>query len=311
MTPRPVIWVTEPIHNDALALLRANADLLGPGEFPAERAADVTAVIVRAKPIDAALCARLPSLRIVGKHGAGLDNIDLREMRARGIEVMRAEGTNADSVADLAIAFAMMLLRSPDLVDRQIRAGEALDATLKIGFEVSERRVGILGMGAIGRAVAKRLSHGFGATISGYDPQLPAPLWPADVHRHSAFESLLTQSDLLFLHLPLLPETTNLITAEALALMPKGAILVNCARGGIVDEQALAGALASKHLAGAASDVFAQEPPSLENPLLAQGLRFIATPHLGASTHAGLRRTGMVIAQRVLAAFDDNKGSQT
>lgn len=300
MTGRPCIWVTEPIHPDALALLDKAAERLGPGPIPEERMAQVDAVIVRTKRMDAAAIGTLPKLTVIGKHGAGLDNIEMAAAEMRGIGVFRAEGTNAASVADLSVLLALMLLRAPDLHDHALRRG---DQAGRIGFELSERSIGILGMGAIGREVAGRLVAGFKADVAGYDPALPDNVWPQGVHRYADPLALLGQTDLLFLHLPLLRETTGMIGAKQIALLKPGAFIVNCARGGIVDEAALAAALSSGQLAGAASDVFEDEPISPDNPLLHCGGRFIATPHIGASTAAGLRRTGMTIAIKVLDAL--------
>ena len=308
MQPRDVVWVTEPIHADAIAMLSEAVEIIGPGPIPDARRSDISALIVRAHAVDEALLNNLPALKVIGKHGTGTDNIDMEAADRRGLQVFRAEGANAESVADLAVLLALMLLRSPDLHDRALRRAGASSASIPSGFEVSERRIGILGMGAIGRAVASRLIGGFSANVAGYDPALPQELWPGTVRRKDDFEEFLTETDLLFLHLPLLPQTRNLIGEAELAALRPGSMIVNCARGGIVDEQVLAQALASGQIAGTASDVFEVEPPSPENPLLAGSGRFIATPHIGASTNAGLRRTGMIISQKVLNALGSLEG---
>lgn len=310
MTARSVIWVAEPIHPEACQRLAREAEVLGPGPLPPERRNDVRAVIVRAHVVDRALIDGLPGLRVVGKHGAGLDNVDLPLMEDRGIQVFRTEGANAESVADLAVMHALTLLRSPFHHDRALRQGRNGDDAWRVGFELAERRIGILGMGAIGRAVAARLTGGFQARVLGHDPGLPEALWPGAMKRAADLDGFLSGTDLLFLHLPLLPETRHLIDARALARLRPGAFVVNCARGGIVEEPALAAALRSGHVAGAASDVFEQEPPAPDNPLFAEGLNFIGTPHLGGSTQAGLRRTGMIIAERVLQALAASEESR-
>lgn len=303
MSNRPVIWITEPIHADALDKLGAVTEILGPGPLPEARSDEVQAIIVRANMIDRTLCDRLPALRVVGKHGAGTDNIDLPLMAERGVEVFKTEGANAESVADLAVLHAMTLLRSPHRHDQALRKGRNGDDGVRVGYELSERRAGILGVGAIGRAVAKRLSDGFGAQVHGYDPVLPEHLWPETIVRKTDFDAFLAETDLLFLHLPLTPETHHLIDARALDQLCPGAFVVNCARGGIVDEAALAKAMRSGQIAGAASDVFESEPPPPDALLFADDLNFIGTPHIGASTQAGLRRTGMMIADKVLNAL--------
>lgn len=308
MQRRNVIWVTEPIHPDAMAMLKGAADVIGPGPLPEARRGDVTAIVVRAHKVDRPLLENLPGLKVIGKHGAGTDNIDMDVARGRNLQVFRADGANAESVADLAVLFAMLLLRSPDLHDQSLRHDAPKRSDIPQGFEVSERKIGILGMGAIGRAVAARLVGGFGADVAGYDPVLTQETWPAGVRREADIPALLQRTDLLFLHLPLLPETRNLIDRSQLSMLLPGAVIVNCARGGIVNEQALADALASGQVAAAASDVFEVEPPARDNPLLAGSGRFIATPHIGASTNAGLRRTGLIIVQKVLDALNALEG---
>lgn len=302
MTKRPVICVTEPIHPEAIARLAAVAEVVGPGE-PARNWPEIAdAVIVRSVPITADDLQRAGHLRVIGKHGTGTDTIDLVAAQKKGIPVLTAAGANADSVADLAIGLALMLVRSPDIHDAALRAGTPASATVRQGFELSELPAGIVGLGTIGKAVSHRLLYGFGADVTAYDPTLSASDWPQDIKRAPDFETVLRGSRIVFLHLPLMEQTRHLINAKALALMPKGAFLVNCARGGIVDEFALAEALQRGHLAGAASDVFQEEPPQPAHPLFAAG-RFIATPHIGASTEAALRRTGLIIADRVLSAL--------
>ena len=245
-------------------------------------------------------CESLLSTRpkVIGKHGAGTDNIDVETARARSIEICSTPGVNADSVADLAIAMALSLLRNLQLHTQALRNGTPLEGSERIGLEMSEVPIGILGMGAIGRSVAARLC-GFGSKTSGYDPYLPDNLWPNSVRRMFSIEEALSSSRLLFVHMPLTNESRKLLGRDALASMPAGSYLVNCARGGIVDEQALSEALITGHLAGAASDVFDVEPPPADHPLLAQP-NFIATPHLGASTNAGLSRVGVAIATKVV-----------
>ena len=309
MNDKPKIWVTEPIHPDAMAALRAQADVIGHGPATSEERAQISAIIVRTLQVDAALLATLPRLAVVGKHGAGTDNIDSKALEAAGIELHSAAGQNAESVADLAVGLALMLLRQPDLHDRSLRDASPAPGVSRIGFELSEVSIGILGLGAIGRKVAHRLHFGFGARVSAYDPALPAQSWPADVQRHESLSALLSASRLLFVHLPLLPATRGLIGAAELAQMPKGSFIVNCARGGILREEALADALREGQLAGAASDVFETEPPSPQNPLF-DGLRFIGTPHIGASTHAALHRTGLHIVGKVLTALTHSKTKQ-
>lgn len=294
------IWVTEVIHDDALAFLRTRATVLGPGDLPDDQRQAVEAVIVRGRRVDEHFLETLPKLKVIGKHGAGLDNIDQAEAAKRGIIVMRAEGANAESVADLAIGLSLTLLRQTDVHDDVLHARLSPKHKPGAGYELSERKAGIIGVGAVGSRVAKRLIHGFGVHTAGYDPYLAQANWPTGLVRCGSLADLLKQTDLLFLHVPLTDETRHMIDSKTLSWMPKGGFLVNCARGGIVDETALLGALTSGQLCGAATDVFADEPVSLEHALLTAPVRLIATPHIGAATEAALKRTGLNIAQKVV-----------
>lgn len=301
MTNLPVVWVTEPMHQQVLDELATQAQVVGPGPLPAEYQDQVQAIIVRAAPLPAALLADLPALRVVGKHGAGVDNIDADFLAQRGIPLLTAAGFNADSVADLTVALALMLLRAADIHDAHLRAGQPVPLIHGYagGIEVAQLAIGIVGMGGIGRAVAQRFAAGFGARVAGFDPMLPDKHWPSGLMRYGSLDELLANTQLLCLHLPLNEATRNLISTRQLQLMPAGSFLVNCSRGGIVDEQALAEALSSGHLAGAASDVFASEPPSPQHVLFGAG-RFIATPHIGGATEAALYKTGTHIVTEVL-----------
>lgn len=293
---RPVVHVLEDIHPDALDHLSKSADVLGPEiDFPST----CDAVIVRAKHVTAQDIADCPKLKVIGKHGAGLDAIDVDAAERRGITVLSTPGVNAESVADLAVGFALSLIRNIPAVSEATKRGDRLTPALRNGWELGELSAGIFGLGAIGRATAHRLMAGFGAHVQAFDPGISSERWPNAIARVDSLRELLGRSQILFLHAPLLPSTRNVMDATALALMPRGAYLVNCARGGIVDEAALADALRSGQIAGAASDVFAHEPPSPDNPLFACPT-FLAAPHLGASTNGGLRRVGLSIVDQVL-----------
>ncbi len=296
MTGRPLVHVLGTIHPNAIELLRQSADILTEAD-PFPSACD--AVIVRIRPLSGAEIAACPNLKVIGKHGVGVDAIDVEAAAARGIAVETTPGANAEAVADLAIGFALSLIRNILPITLAMREGRAVDPALRVGWDLGELEAGIAGFGAVGQAVARRLVNGFGTSTATYSPNLTGDLPVPGVARVDSLDALLRQSRIVFLHMPLLPATKNIINADALASMPKGAYLVNCARGGIVDEAALADALASGHLAGAASDVFATEPPEPDNPLLRQP-GFLALPHLGASTNGGLERVGTEIVRKVL-----------
>ena len=299
MNRRPVVHVLGTIHPNALAILGRDADILTDAD-PFPSACD--GIVVRTRPITGAEIAACPNLKVIGKHGVGVDAIDVAAAAAAGIAVESTPGANAESVADLAIGFALALIRNILPVTLALRAGDPLPGDLRIGWDLGELPAGIVGFGAVGRAVARRLVGGFGTPTRAFSPGLTDARLMPGVARASSLDALLAESRIVFLHLPLQPSTRGIIDADALAAMPKGAYLVNCARGGIVDEAALVEALASGHLAGAASDVFAVEPPSPDHPLLKQR-NFLALPHLGASTNGGLERVGSEIVRKVLGVI--------
>lgn len=301
MSRRPLVHILGNIHPEAVALLERHADLLTDAD-PFPSACD--GVVVRTRRITGEEIAACPNLKVIGKHGVGVDAIDVEAAAERGIAVESTPGANAQSVADLAIGFALALIRNILPITLALREGRAIDPAQRIGWDLGELPAGIVGFGAVGQAVAKRLVGGFGARAMAYSPRLTDARLPEGVTRAASLAALLAQSRIVFLHLPLSAATRGIIDAEALASMPRGAYLVNCARGGVVDETALAEALASGHLAGAASDVFAVEPPLASNPLLRQP-GFLALPHLGASTNGGLERVGTEIAQKVLRVLAD------
>lgn len=298
---KPTVYVLEPIHEEAVEGLRAKVNLVTWEEKQVSRWHEgADAIIVRSHRVSANDIAKARKLKVIGKHGAGTDTIDGETARQAGIEVVSTPGVNAASVADLALAMALSLSRNLAGHTDALRRGVPLTGSHRVGWEVGELPAGIIGLGAIGKAVAARLQGGFGVSVTAYDPGIPEDAWPQGIGRASSLDELLVSSRLLFLHVGLNDATRGMIGKEALAMLPEGAFLINCARGGVVNESDLANALANGHLGGAASDVFEQEPPSPDLPLL-QHPGFIATPHIGGSTREGLRRTGFEVVSKVLA----------
>lgn len=299
-----IVHVLEPIHEEAIESLREKVQVVTWQEKNVEHWHDrADAIIVRSHPVSAGDIAKAGKLKVIGKHGAGTDTIDVTAAGGKGIDVVSTPGVNAASVADLALAMALSLTRNLMGHTLALQRGTPLTGPQRVGWEVSELPAGIIGLGAIGRAVARRLQGGFGVSVTAYDPGIPEDAWPEGIRRATSLGELLSSSRLLFLHVGLNDATRDMIGSEELAALPEGAFLINCARGGVVSEAALAEALASGHLGGAASDVFEQEPPSPDLPLLQQP-GFIATPHIGGSTREGLRRTGLEVVGKVLAALD-------
>lgn len=233
------------------------------------------AVIVGLDRIDAEVLAACPELTVVAKHGAGVDNIDLAAAAAAGVTVVNTPGANAESVADLTLGLLIMGARRIRDAEDSLRDGEW---GVFFGSQLSGKQLGILGFGRIGREVAKRAA-GFGLRIAAFDPFVPDEAIAEAGATPLPLAEVVAGSDFLTLHLP--GDKEPLLTAADIATMPVGVGLINAARGGLVDEAALAEALHSGHLSFAALDAFATEPPPADDPLLGAP-NLIATPHIGA-----------------------------
>ena len=257
---------------------------LGPEELRAAVAECEGLVVRSAVRVTAELLAAAGRLKVVGRAGAGVDTIDVEAARARGIAVLNTPGQNAGAVAELALGFMLALARRVCQAHSALAAGRWEKNTLSgFGFEVGGKTLGLVGYGAVGRKLSI-LARGVGMEVLAYDPEVKDEVITADGARPCGWTELLAASDFISLHLPLNSKTRNLFSREVIfnALKP-GAVLINCARGGLVDEAALAEALTAGRLGGAGLDVFESEPPPPDNPLLTLD-NVVVTPHLGAST---------------------------
>lgn len=245
-------------------------------------------------PVTAAMIAAAPALRLIQKIGVGVNTIDLDAAKQRGVAVCNMPGTNTQAVAEATLLLMLATLRQLAELDRRTRAGTGwqLDPALIDGVgEVSGRVVGLVGFGNVAQRLAPVL-QALGATVV-YTSRAPRP---ESSCAHMSFDDLLTTADIVSLHLPLTAATERLIDAAALARMKPGAILINTARGGLVDEAALLAALDSGRLRGAGLDVFVQEPTAPDNPLL-RHQRTVVMPHLAWLTPETLSRSLAVIAE--------------
>jgi D-3-phosphoglycerate dehydrogenase len=243
-----------------------------------------------------------PGLRVIAKHGAGVDNIDVAAATERGILVTRAAGGNAVSVAEHAVAMIMAAVKRVVPMDKRLRDGH-WDKPTHVGRELRGMRVGLVGSGAIGTETVK-LCQAIGMSVGIYDPYAPANAF-ADlgVTRFDSLEGCLGGSDVVSLHCPLTSETRHLLNARTIGLMPKGSYLVNTARGGLIDEAALKDALDRGHLAGAALDTFETEPPKEHLPLF-DCPNAIVTPHVAGVTAEAGRRVGLMAVESIIAIAD-------
>ena len=255
-----------------------------------------TAWIVRNRTqVRAALLESAREVRVVGRLGVGLDNIDVDACAARGIEVIPATGANAESVAEYVVCTAMVLLRGAFFSTRAVEAGTWPRQTLSQGREAAGKVMGIVGYGNIGRLTARK-AEALGMTVMSYDTVA------ADASTRD-LDLLLAESDVISLHIPLVPETRGLLDSRRLGLMKRDAVLINTARGGIVDEAALGAMLREGRLCGAALDVFENEPLASGSPL-SGAPRLILTPHIAGVTLEANERVSALIADRVAAALD-------
>ncbi|MGQ7828862.1 hydroxyacid dehydrogenase [Altererythrobacter sp. Z27] len=253
-------------------------------------------IILRLGRIHDAAMAAAPGLKIIAKHGVGFDTIDLDAATARGITVSVATGANAISVAEHALALIFGVARGIAYLDRRMREGH-WDKADVLGTELCGKTLGIVGIGAIGLHLAK-ICRGLGMDIRVFDP---APVSAADQEfaRVASVDDLLQECDVVSLHCPLTPATRNLISEPQFKQMKLGAILINTARGGLIDLDALVDALETGRIAGAGLDTFPEEPPTLADDLRRQG-RLVISPHVGASTREAGVRVGTLVMQQVL-----------
>jgi len=248
--------------------------------------------------IDRSALARADDLKVISRYGVGVDNVDLDAARERGIVVTNTPGANSVSVAELAMGLILALARQIPEADQAVRHGTwpRLD-----GISLEGKSVGILGLGTIGKELARRLA-GFDCHILAYDPDPDKAFAAAHDIALESLDAVIANSDVVSLHLPLLPETRGLVNQEFLAKMKRGALLVNTSRGEVVDEASLQQALESGHLAGVGLDAFAVEPPDASNPLLHLP-HVIATPHLGAQTDGATSNMGWFAMRDCLAVL--------
>ena len=300
----PDIVITEFMNDEAVEALAAEFDTwYDPTlvDHPEKLAADLPgarALIVRNRTkVTAELLERSPDLMCVGRLGVGLDNIDMAACKARGVSVYPATGANNASVAEYVITAALMLLRGAWLSSDRVANGEWPRQEL-MGREIGGKVLGLVGYGGIARETAER-ARALGMTVIAYDPFLPEgdAAWAGATR--AGLDEVFAGADVLSLHVPLTDDTRHMVNADRLKTMKPGSILVNAARGGVVDEQALAAALRAGLIAGAALDVFEIEPLTAEAGAKFQGLNVLLTPHIAGVTDESNVRVSSMIAQVV------------
>ncbi len=271
------------------------ADQIAPGGLPAELA-DADALVVRsAVQADAALLAAAPKLRIIGRAGVGVDNIDATEATRRGIVVMNTPGANAVAVAELTLGLMISMCRSIPRANASMHQAKWEKKSLQ-GSELRNKTLGIIGLGRIGLEVARR-AQAFGMDVIGYDPFIAPVIARENNVALLSLDEVLSSSDFLSLHVGLTPQTEGLINQKSIALMKKGVRIVNCARGELIVDQALAEAVQSGHVAGAALDVFRHEPLK-DSPYFGID-NILLSPHIAGSTDEAQEAIGIQLANQV------------
>ncbi len=293
------VFLCEDIHKDAYDKLAAKAEIISNYEDLPE----AEAIINRNLRIDASWMDRCPKLKVIGIHGTGTDGVDVLAAKARGIHVFNVPHQNARSVAELIVALTLMLTRNIYRADRLMLRGQIMEngPAYLMGTELQGKTFGMIGCGEIARIAADILKQGFGMKILGTSPTLTKEkAEEAGFTYVDSPEEVLKKADVINIGASLNETTRNLITYDKLKLTKKGAVLINTARGGIVNENDLAKALQDGTLNAAACDVFEEEPPKKDNPLI--GLdNFLATPHIGATTEEALYRVGMNVVDGILS----------
>ncbi|MEZ5934356.1 MAG: hydroxyacid dehydrogenase [Alphaproteobacteria bacterium] len=305
----PKVLIIQPIHDDGMALFHARDDITcdivdgSSIEEVREKIVDADGVALRTMVLSADVLERAERLKVVSRHGVGYDNVDLDALNRMGVPLALAADANATAVAEHTLFMMLHLAKRGERHDHATRSGawevrNRLEAT-----DIGGKRLLIVGFGRIGKEVAKRCLA-FGMHITACDPYIATGvIEAAGCQPVDDFRTVLGETDILTLHTPLTAETRHMIGAAELAALPRHALLVNCARGGIVDEQALAAALGTGQIAGAGVDVFEQEPPPADHPLFALD-NVILSPHNAGVSLDAARRMAVSTARNVLAGID-------
>ncbi|HET7089744.1 MAG TPA: hydroxyacid dehydrogenase [Anaerolineae bacterium] len=298
------ILVADGLSGDGIALLRTAGEVTVNPKITADELLAALpayhALVVRSRTkVTAQVVEAGTNLKVIGRAGVGVDNIDVAAAIARGVTVVNSPLAASVAVAEHTLGLMLALARNIPIADALMKQGK-WEKNAFVGSELFGKTLGLLGIGRIGAEVAKR-AEAFGMTVLAYDPYLTAEEIRARRAVPAAFDEVIAKSDYLSLHLPLTEETRGLIGLEQFAMMKKGARLICAARGGVIDEDALRVALDSGALAGAALDVFASEPPLPES--IAAHPKVIATPHVGAQTTEAQASAGLMIAEEVLAVL--------
>jgi D-3-phosphoglycerate dehydrogenase / 2-oxoglutarate reductase len=301
------VLVVQPLRPEALAIFDARKDVSYKVVTDVSEAnllvsvEDADAITVRTAEISKDVLAAAPRLKVISRHGVGYDNIPVNECTARGIPVTIVGSVNAVSVAEHTFYLMLAVARAGIELDTAVRRGDFRIRERVTGVELNGRNLLIIGFGRIGKQVATR-ARVFGMKVSVFDPYYQGDL-PTDVRVVTSLETGLREANVVTLHTPLTEETRGILGAHELSRLPKGAIVINASRGGVIDEAALLAAVKSQHLHGAGLDTFEAEPPPADSPLFAEP-RIVLSPHAAAMTETSLSAMAVMTARNALAGLD-------
>ncbi|KAL4963424.1 MFS transporter/fungal specific transcription factor domain-containing protein [Aspergillus stella-maris] len=288
---KPTVYLIDTLHPDAVEHAKTLFNVVCPSDPEVENwRENASAVLIRGSYITADDITHAPNLIAIGKHGVGIDKIDQVACAKRGIKILNTPGANARDVAELVVSLTMSLARSiRSITTRQMTAPVPKETCT--GLTLHKKTIGIIGMGNIGRTVAEIFNRGFDAELIAFDAFIPDDAWPHLAHKRAqSIQEVVAAADVLTLHIPLTDETRNMLSYKQLRQMKPDAILINAARGGIVNEDDLTRVLSEGHLWGAGLDCHEQEPPSFEMyGKLWKNLNVVSTPHIGAATNTAQR----------------------
>jgi phosphoglycerate dehydrogenase-like enzyme len=293
---RESVCIIDPIHPAGTERIGAAHDIIGPENWAVDpRLERTTLIVIRTTEIGEPLFARMPGLKGIVKHGAGVDNIDITAATARSVMVANTPGgNNSTAVAEGAVTLMLALRRQVREMDEMVRSGRFDERwEIRLG-DLTGSRIGLVGFGRIARCVATICGTGFGCEVAAYDPFLPDEAIKAEGVEPMNLPDLM-DCDVISIHVPLSEDTRDLIGGEQLALMRPDGVIVNCSRGGIVNEEALVAALTSHAIGGAGIDVFEKEPPPSDHPLFALP-NVILSPHVAGVTEAGMKGMALHVA---------------
>jgi D-3-phosphoglycerate dehydrogenase len=310
MSSRFKVLLYEPMHEEGIKLLEEKCDVVFPDSLEEEnligRARDADAIIIRAKgAVTKNLIDSASRLKVIGRHGVGLENIDLMAAKERGIEVVYTPVANTQSVAEQFVALTFVLAKQLRVADMALRAGNWNARYELLGKELHGKTLGVVGFGRIGKQTARICRNGLGMSVLYYDViDFPEAEQELDAKRVD-LKHLFSKADFISINLPLLPQTRGIVNADLLKLMKPTAFLVNMARGPVWNEADVVTALKENWIAGVGSDVYEVEPASADNPLFTMD-NFVGSPHMAAHTEESMARMSMV-SRDILAVLEGRK----